>query len=327
MAWVARALAIGTAGFVALSVGFVFVLLCGPSETFRRGPVGRLHRYLTVSLPSRGSRWLRRLLGARVYGALARAVDYAVNQRNPFLQIFYLTLVAGGFTTFAASAKDYIFDPQGRYISPGHYYALPVVVAVTLGSFWLASVSDPGRVTKANVGAAVRAYPYDMLIFVPKECATCKVSRPARSKHCAYCDICVARFDHRTVCEATRGGRGPYERGGREGAIREGRAGRKAEAQSVAKAGAERGQKGDGGHAKATKNKDALASAKASKTPLPRWPVPDLGATLSRLLCPHCFARTTFCSRAQCLNRASRILAQTACGSTTAWAPTTCAIF
>lgn len=39
-------------------------------------------------------------------------------------------------------------------------------------------------------------YPYDGLTFEPRDCSTCKMPKPARSKHCSMCKGCVARSDH-----------------------------------------------------------------------------------------------------------------------------------
>ena len=53
------------------------------------------------------------------------------------------------------------------------------IVAVAVGAilFVLTSFSDPGTVTAENVSQYVSAYPYDNVIFVEKECSTCKIPR------------------------------------------------------------------------------------------------------------------------------------------------------
>lgn len=53
------------------------------------------------------------------------------------------------------------------------------IVAVVVGSilFVLTSFSDPGTVTNENVSQYVSSYPYDNIIFMEKECSTCKITR------------------------------------------------------------------------------------------------------------------------------------------------------
>ena len=68
-------------------------------------------------------------------------------------------------------------------------------------SFYLACSSDPG-IIKDNYKAKklIKKYAYDNLYYTKNnECNSCKLIKPARSKHCKACDVCVEKFDHHCI--------------------------------------------------------------------------------------------------------------------------------
>ena len=53
------------------------------------------------------------------------------------------------------------------------------------------SYVDPGTVTEDNEAFHCSLYAYDDVTNTQKECETCDIKRPARSKHCKICNRCV----------------------------------------------------------------------------------------------------------------------------------------
>lgn len=73
-----------------------------------------------------------------------------------------------------------------------------VLGLVITTSFAASALTNPGIVPRRPEGEvfAPRFLRINSLLLKQKFCHTCNVFRPPRSKHCAYCDNCVLRFDH-----------------------------------------------------------------------------------------------------------------------------------
>ncbi|PRP77920.1 palmitoyltransferase ZDHHC17 [Planoprotostelium fungivorum] len=77
---------------------------------------------------------------------------------------------------------------------------LMCLVPINLGLIYKTSTEDPGTVLKNK---AVHVSGQNIVRLITEEgmkadqfCPTCVIRKPIRSKHCVYCDTCIARFDH-----------------------------------------------------------------------------------------------------------------------------------
>ncbi|KAL3661315.1 hypothetical protein V7S43_013520 [Phytophthora oleae] len=122
----------------------------------------------------------------------ARLVDYALYQPNPLQQAFYLLLVVSGYSAFLFCGLPHLPNDSLGAI---HIYLSLVVVLGALHSFIVASMSSPGVLLPQTL-VYFDNYEFDGVLYLKRECPTCRTTKLARSKHCSVCNKCVPRFDH-----------------------------------------------------------------------------------------------------------------------------------
>ncbi|WVY93475.1 hypothetical protein V8G54_032563 [Vigna mungo] len=171
----------------------VVSFLCGRWPIFEGTFIQRIHHFLTFGAYDYFLRLVGAVFGHKCMDAVLSVEYYCCDRPNPLLQIIYIVIISVTYYFVAKSCFAYI---PGYYLSGIHRYTSLLAVAVGILLFLLTSFSDPGTVNAENVSNYISAYPYDNIIYSEKECSTCKIPKPARSKHCSICDRCVARFDH-----------------------------------------------------------------------------------------------------------------------------------
>lgn len=173
----------------------VFVICC--ADVNGRGWLGRVSRALLHDNPRMFRRVAKAVCGNTCYSVLGRCVNHTLNERNHLLQGLYLLLINGAFIWWLVHGHPRI---PTRFVSETHSNVAFALLLLCHMSFITACSRSAGVVSARNQECFAKAFPYDEVIFSANTmCSTCKVLKPARSKHCTLCDACVPRFDHHCV--------------------------------------------------------------------------------------------------------------------------------
>ncbi|KAI9218557.1 DHHC palmitoyltransferase-domain-containing protein [Blastocladiella britannica] len=170
----------------------LFLMLLGPSARFKGTIIARAHHMLTTTIPSALLRLVVLVAGQRTVDRINSVLQWAGYERNPLVQLFYLFLVTGCGGLFLWSGWSKI-EPAGLSIL--HKPSVLTSLALAYLSFFAASASDPGRITRTSR----QLWTHDRILYFKSECRTCRFEKQARSKHCSLCGFCIARHDHHCI--------------------------------------------------------------------------------------------------------------------------------
>lgn len=174
-----------------LTFGIVsYILLLGDTSFHRDGIVGRVrHGFLQLV------KWTHsNLLPRAIQDPLNRMINYLIHERNPCFQYFYIAVLL-------AVLYFYTSDVLPLALTVGTPPSLILATYFCFVScfflFIICCMSNPGIISQKTWCQVRDCYKADGLMYHKGvECSTCKLEKPARSKHCGTCNQCVYRFDH-----------------------------------------------------------------------------------------------------------------------------------
>jgi len=119
------------------------------------------------------------------------------------VKIIFLGLMTGSAILFLCFA---IPELPASLILP-----IPFLVVQPYLFTWLCVRHRGHYINPSTHTTRLHDYPYDDTLFVANNtCSTCNLAKPARSKHCSLCGVCVAMCDHHCPWINNCVGRGNY---------------------------------------------------------------------------------------------------------------------
>ena len=157
-----------------LAVISIFVYIFTLADAESTGFNGRVSRYLFVHGPRQLSKILLTFLGPNLFKKCASTYDYAVNERNPIMQVIYLLILNTSFLGWLIFGVPLLPNSMVGY---HHKYIAYLGVAACNFSFYTACSKGPGIIRESSIRCFAH-HPFDGALFVEGYgCRTCGIKK------------------------------------------------------------------------------------------------------------------------------------------------------
>lgn len=175
---------------------FLYVLLFGQTKMHKDGKVGRVHSCLKNCAFSFLSGCIQCFGDSFIFRYFDGVKNYVFFSKNPLMQLFYLCIISGNVLCYCVFVLPHRSEFDAEF-PPFVFYFGYVLCVNAYVSFFVASFSNPGIVTKKSLSRFCSAFEYDHVLYQKKDfCRYCRLPKPARAKHCRLTNRCVSKFDH-----------------------------------------------------------------------------------------------------------------------------------
>ncbi|PAA67730.1 hypothetical protein BOX15_Mlig012196g1, partial [Macrostomum lignano] len=175
--------------YLAICTALLTLYFLSDTKLLRNSP---LKTYLIRSYKS-----TVRLCPIAIRRTIAELVTVLLYRRNTAFQCLLVGLLGLGYFIMLRDAIPILY----HWDYHSNHVFLPLLLLFTCLCFYACTcLSDPGEITERTLYKYQPVYGHDGQLFRDDSCCrTCGFVRPARSRHCDTCDVCIHRYDHHCV--------------------------------------------------------------------------------------------------------------------------------